>query len=244
MRMLIADPDASDLATMQTGLNFYREDWEIDTTTTAEAALQQYRQNAPDLLILDLQLPMRGGLELLREIRLQSDVPVILLGRRADDQTLVSALGFGADRYLVKPVSLTLLYAHLRALLRRNELNSCERPLPDLVVGDVALFLNDYSVTVGDQSIHLTPIEYKLLHLLVRNAGRLVPDRQLLRWCWGPEYETTAGYLKVFVSRIRRKIESDPTAPRHILNERGRGYRFVAPSSARRFAAQAVSAAA
>jgi two-component system KDP operon response regulator KdpE len=169
-----------------------------------------------------------SGLDVLRQIRRVSDVPVLILSSRTDEMEQVRALERGADEYVTKPTSSLVLIARIKAVLRRAELLPPERALPDLELGDLVFNFRDRRVTLAGEPVKLTPVEYKLLYHLVRNAGRLMPHDALLDRVWGAEYGHTPDHLKVFISRIRSKIER-PGSPHCIETERGVGYTFVHP---------------
>jgi two-component system KDP operon response regulator KdpE len=199
--------------------------------TDGEAALHLFYEHDPDVVVLDVAMPGKNGFEVLQEIRRTSDVPVIMLTARTEEIDQVRGLELGADDYVVKPFSHLALLARVKAVLRRAELPPPVRTLPDFVAGDLAINFQNHQVTVRGEPKKLTPVEYKLLYHLVRNAGRLMPHQALLDRVWGPDYGATPDYLKVFVSRLRAKIELD-SGPHFIENERGVGYRFISPKDA------------
>ena len=174
-------------------------------------------------------MPRKNGFEVLQEIRRVSDVPVIMLTARGEEIDQVRGLELGADDYVVKPFSHLALLARIKAVLRRAELPPPAQALPDFVAGDLAINFQNQQVTVGGEPVKLTPVEYKLLYHLVRNAGRLMPHQALLDRVWGADYGATEHYLKVFISRLRAKLER-PGRARYIETERGLGYRFVRPT--------------
>jgi two-component system KDP operon response regulator KdpE len=179
----------------------------------------------PDLLMLDLGLPDGDGLGLLAELRQWSGMPVLVLSARSNEADTVGALDAGADDYLVKPFGVAELLARVRALLRRSM-----RPphaAARILFGAVAVDLEQRAVTRGGQPVHLTPIEYRLLSLLIAGGGRIVTQRQLLASAWGPNHVDDAHYLRVYMAGLRRKLEPDPRLPAHILTEPGVGYRLV-----------------
>ena len=193
------------------------------------AALERGRielaNRRPDLLVLDLGLPDGDGLALLAELRQWSGMPVLVLSARSNEADKVGALDAGADDYLAKPFGVAELLARVRALLRRSM-----RPpqaATRIAFGEVAVDLDQRTVTRAGQPVHLTPIEYRLLSLLIAGGGRMVTQRQLLAGAWGPNHVEHAHYLRVYMTALRRKLERDPRLPAHILTEPGVGYRLV-----------------
>jgi two-component system KDP operon response regulator KdpE len=185
-----------------------------------EAGLRQ-----PDLLILDLGLPDGNGIDLIRDLRGWSDVPVLILSARSQENDKIGALDAGADDYLTKPFSVGELRARVRALLRRRA-RSGEAASPVIEFGDVAVDLSRRLVFRAGAEVHLTPIEYRLLSTLLGHPGKVMTQRNLLREIWGPSYIESSHYLRVYVGHLRQKLEVDPTQPRHFLTETGVGYRF------------------
>jgi two-component system KDP operon response regulator KdpE len=179
----------------------------------------------PDLLVLDLGLPDGDGLTLLAELRQWSGMPALVLSARSNEVDKVGALDAGADDYLAKPFGVAELLARVRALLRR----SMRPPLAAsrIVFGEVVVDLDQRTVTRDGQPVHLTPIEYRLLSLLIAGGGRMVTQRQLLAGAWGPNHVEHAHYLRVYMTGLRRKLERDPRLPVHILTEPGVGYRLM-----------------
>ncbi|MBF0626189.1 MAG: response regulator [Magnetococcales bacterium] len=193
---------------------------------TGRQGLMDIGTRRPDLVIVDLGLPDRDGLEVIRDLRSWSAVPVLVLSARADEADKVAALDLGADDYLAKPFGMPELLARLRALLRRTSRGAEERA-PVVRLGAVEVDLVQRLVTRGGQPIHLTAIEYRLLALLIANAGRVLTHRVLLREVWGPRQMENLHYLRVYMSNLRRKLEQDPNAPAHLLTVSGVGYRLV-----------------
>ena len=179
----------------------------------------------PDLLILDLGLPDGNGIDLIRDLRGWSDVPVLILSARAQENDKIAALDAGADDYLTKPFSVGELRARLRALLRRRA-RSGESASPIIEFGNVAVDLSRRLVFRAGEEVHLTPLEYRLLSTLLGHPGKVQTQRNLLREIWGPSYIESSHYLRVYVGHLRQKLEVDPTQPQHFLTETGVGYRF------------------
>ncbi len=192
---------------------------------TGERGLVEAGTRKPDLVILDLGLPDRDGVEVVRDLRAWSAVPILILSARIDEADKVAALDAGADDYLTKPFGVAELMARARALLRRSRLAGTEQPL--VRFADIEVDLPHRRVTRSGQEVHLTPIEYRLLGLLIANAGRVLTHRQMLREVWGPSHAEDSHYLRVYMTGLRRKLEADPTLPKHLKTESGVGYRFV-----------------
>jgi two-component system KDP operon response regulator KdpE len=190
------------------------------------AALRQIAETRPDLIVLDLGLPDRDGIDLIREIRQSAETPIVVLSVRDDEKGKVQALDLGASDYVTKPFGTEELLARVRAALRHRLLEQGERPtfrLKDLEVDLVRRI-----VTRRQERIHLTPKEYDLLRLLIAHAGKVLTHRQLLREIWGPAHVEDSDYLRSYVRMLRSKIEDDPTQPQLILTEPGVGYRLNA----------------
>jgi two-component system KDP operon response regulator KdpE len=203
------------------------EGYRVVEATTAAEALEQVAAQRPDVVILDLGLPDRDGLTLTREIREWSSVPIVVLSVRDRESDKVSALEAGADDYLTKPFGVGELMARLRVALRHASVPGGTAGQPVFSSGELRIDLARRQVFVSEREVRLTPIEYKLLALLVKNAGKVLTHRQLLRQVWGPEYGDENHYVRVYVAQLRRKIEADPTRPRYLRTEPGVGYRLV-----------------
>ncbi len=224
-RVLVVDDEPQILRALQTNLR--GAGYDVETAATAEQALAAAAVNPPAAVILDLILPDRNGTEVTRELRRWSAVPILVLSAVGDEREKVAALDAGADDYVTKPFGMEELLARLRAALRR----AVPGGEPVLRVGEVEVDLEKRSVAVAGRSIQLTPNEFDLLSLFVRNEGKLLTHRTILREVWGPAYGKESHYLHVYVSQLRRKIEPDPTRPRSLLTEPGAGYRLVDPES-------------
>jgi two-component system KDP operon response regulator KdpE len=231
VKVLIVDDDAALLDALAVGFQLQWEDAEVLTANDGGAGLERFFESSPDVVLLDVNMPGRSGFEVLQQIRRVSDVPVLMLTARGEELDQVRGLQLGADDYVVKPFGHLALLARIRAVLRRAELAPPLEALPDFAAGDITVRFQDHRVTVGGDPVKLTPVEYRLLYHLVRNAGRVLPHQLLLDRVWGEAYGATLDYLKVFVSRLRAKIER-PGGPRYIQTERGLGYRFVKPGPA------------
>ncbi len=197
----------------------------IEAATAADGLARAAREH-PALVLLDLGLPDRDGVELVRELRLWSQVPIVILSARSAESEKIAALDAGADDYLTKPFGLGELLARVRATARRAaRLPADSSPLVEF--GDVRVDYLRHIVERSGQTIHLTPIEFRLLALLIASEGRVLTHRRILREIWGAGHVDSNPYLRVYVGNLRRKLEADPARPRHILTETGVGYRFV-----------------
>jgi two-component system KDP operon response regulator KdpE len=199
--------------------------WEVISAQDGLEALEMLDQERPDVVLLDIGLPEMDGFEVLKSIRLFSDVPVIMLTVRDDELGKVQGLELGADDYVTKPFSHLELLARVRAVLRRAQSLPMVHDQP-FASGDIQVDFARREVSVRDQPVALTGTEYRLLYHLVRNAGRIMTHEALLARVWGREYTDEISYLKSYVSRLRNKLEMDPHHPEHILTEYGVGYWF------------------
>jgi len=195
---------------------------------TAQEGLAQAALRPPDLVVLDLGLPDMDGLEVIRQLRGWSAVPIIILSARQQEGDKVLALDAGADDYLTKPFGVAELLARIRVALRHAARSRSGSESPLFEVGDLRVDLSLRQVIVEGKEVHLTPIEYKLLVTLVHHAGKVLTHRHLLREVWGPGYADESHYLRVYVAQLRRKLEADPARPRFLITEPGVGYRLRA----------------
>lgn len=195
---------------------------------TGRDGLFQIASRKPDVVILDLGLPDLDGLEVLREIRSWSQVPVIVLSARDQERDKVTALDSGADDYLTKPFGLNELLARIRVALRHTAGGHVAGDESIVRIGDLCVDFLKRQVCVGERELHLTPIEYRLLTMFVKSAGRVLTHRQLLKEVWGPDSLYENHYVRVYVAQLRQKIEADSARPRYLLTESGVGYRFAA----------------
>ena len=225
MKILIVDeePDVRKLVTMS--FHMQQPTWEVIGAEDGPEALERIDRQRPDVVLLDVGLPEMSGFEVLKAIRLFSDVPVIMLTVRDDELSKVQGLELGADDYVTKPVSHLELLARVRAVLRRAQSLPLvhERPF---VSGEIRVDFGRREVMVGDQVVALTGTEYRLLYHLVRNAGRVMTHEALLARAWGREYTDEISYLKSYINRLRNKLEQAPHHPEYILTEYGVGYWF------------------
>jgi two-component system KDP operon response regulator KdpE len=194
--------------------------------TTAQEGINQVGHRHPDLIILDLGLPDRDGLEVMRDLREWTTTPIIVLTARSQENDKVAALDIGADDYLTKPFGTNELLARLRVALRhaRQAVQGSDEPV--FTAGDLRVDLVYRKIFVGEKEVHLTPIEYQLLLMLIQYAGKVVTRRQLLHEVWGPDYVGESHYLRVYMGQLRHKLEADPTRPRYLITEPGVGYRL------------------
>jgi two-component system KDP operon response regulator KdpE len=192
---------------------------------TAAEGLVEANARRPDLILLDLGLPDRDGLEVIRRVRESSQLPIVVLSARGEEKDKIAALDLGADDYIAKPFGVGELLARIRAALRRS---TAVAPAGSVVrFGRIEIDLDKRVVRVGGEEVHLTPNEYRLLQVLIKYPGKVVTQRQLLNEVWGPNSVEQAQYLRVYIAQLRRKLEADPTRPKHLQTEPGIGYRLV-----------------
>lgn len=223
-RVLAVDDEPQMLRAL--AVNLRARGYVVDLASTGEVALELAGRHRPDVVVLDLGLPGIDGIEVVRGLRGWSEVPIIILSARDDHEGKVEALDAGADDYVTKPFAMDELLARLRAALRRAP------SVEEVVVMETPAFRIDLAasrITNSSGEVKLTPTERHLVEVLVRNAGKLVTQRQLLTEVWGPEYADQANYLRVHMAHVRRKLEPDPSRPRYFLTEAGVGYRFEPP---------------
>jgi two-component system KDP operon response regulator KdpE len=196
----------------------------VDVALTGAEALAIAGRRLPDVVVLDLGLPDMDGVEVLEGLRGWTTVPVLVLSARAEQAEKVAALDAGADDYVTKPFGMDELLARLRAAVRRSAPTTEDLPVVETAHFTVDLAARRVRTSAGE--VRLTPTEWHLLEVLVRNPGRLVSQRQLLQDVWGPAYEKETHYLRVYLAQLRRKLEPDPSRPVHLVTEPGMGYRF------------------
>jgi two-component system, OmpR family, KDP operon response regulator KdpE len=223
-RVLVVDDEPSIVRALR--INLTARKYEVSTATDGASGLAAVARDRPDVMILDLGLPDMDGTEVIRGVRGWSSTPIIVLSVWGQETQKVAALDAGADDYVTKPFGMDELLARLRAAVRRAA------PAPDEPVVATDHFTVDLAskkvARADGEVVSLTPTEWQLLEVLVRNRGRLVTQRQLLQEVWGPAYETESNYLRVYVAQLRRKLEPEPSRPRYLLTEPGMGYRFEA----------------
>ncbi len=196
----------------------------IEAATAREGLMQASTRN-PDVVLLDLGLPDMDGLEVTKRLREWTNTPIIVISAREQEQDKVKALDAGADDYLTKPFSAGELLARIRVALR-HALRKGDQPDPVFVLENLRVDLTRRQVFIDDQEVHLTPIEYKLLTVLMRHAGKVITHSQLLKEVWGPAHVNEVQYLRVYMTQLRHKLEKDPARPRFLMNEPGIGYRL------------------
>jgi two-component system KDP operon response regulator KdpE len=207
--------------------NLTARGYEVDVAADGEAAIRIAGEHPPDLVILDLGLPGISGIEVIDALRSWSRVPILVLSARDADPDKIAALDAGADDYVTKPFSIGELMARVRAALRRAVPTDGQQPV--VTTPDFTVDFSARTALAAGQSVHLTPIEWRIVENLVRNPGRLVSQRQLLQAVWGPTYSDETHYLRVHMTHVRRKLEPDPTRPRYFVTEAGMGYRYEPP---------------
>jgi two-component system, OmpR family, KDP operon response regulator KdpE len=208
------------------GINLRARGYEVALAADGRSALTAASQGPPDAVILDLGLPDMDGAHVIEGLRGWTEAPIVVLSARSEEADKVTALDAGADDYVTKPFGMDELLARLRAALRRADRSD---DVPAVATNNFTVDLAAKQVIASDgRAVRLTPTEWQVLEVLVRNEGKLVSQRQLLQEVWGPAYETETNYLRVYLAQLRRKLEPDPPHPRYLLTEPGMGYRFVA----------------
>jgi two-component system KDP operon response regulator KdpE len=204
------------------------EGWQVFEAETMKRGLIDAGTRKPNLIILDLGLPDGDGMNFIADIRAWSQVPVIVLSARVSEGDKIRALDAGADDYLIKPFGVGELLARVRSTIRRHRRGDGDAQ-GSFTFGDIKVDLNARLVTKANQMVHLTPTEYRLLSVLVANAGRVVTNPQLLREVWGPSHSESGHYLRIYMGHLRQKLEDDPAQPRYLLTETAVGYRLLPP---------------
>ncbi len=203
------------------------EEYQLHEAATAADGIAQAEARRPDLLLLDLGLPDLDGFEVIRRVRTSTQAPIVILSARGQEQDKIAALDLGADDYVEKPFAVGELLARIRAALRRAA--AAGRDNSELIFrfGRVEVDVDKRIAKVDGEEIHLTPNEYRLLHVLIQNPGKVLTQRLLLNEVWGPNHTDQAQYLRVYIAQLRRKLELDPARPKHLQTEPGVGYRLV-----------------
>lgn len=200
--------------------------FQVHEAENGQRGLIEIGMRKPDLVILDLGLPDMDGVELIQNVRAWSQLPILILSARSAEQRKIEALDAGADDYLTKPFGLGELLARIRVALRHSVRNP-EQPIGDtFTTGNLHVDLGKRLVQIDGQDVHLTPIQYRLLAVLVKHAGKVLTHRQILKEVWGPAYVDNPHYLRIYIGQLRQKLEPDPTQPRYLLTESGVGYRL------------------
>ena len=220
-RVLVVDDEPQILRALR--VNLQARDYDVITASTGRQALDAAAQRHPDIVVLDLGLPDMDGVEVIRGLRGWTTVPIVILSGRSQSVAKVHALDAGADDYVTKPFSVDELLARIRAVSRRTAVAD---EAPVVTFGEVTIDLRSHRTTRNGDDVRLTPTEWQLLEILIRNPGRLVSQRELIRAVRGPNYDDAAHYLRQFMAQLRHKLEADPARPHHLLTEPGMGYRF------------------
>jgi len=221
--ILVVDDEPHIVRTLR--INLRARDYEVESAGDGRSALQILAERTPEVIILDLGLPDMDGVDVLRRIRETSTVPVVVLSARQDSDDKIEALDAGADDYVTKPFGMDELLARVRAAARRSP-SAAETP-PTVRTADFVLDFASYRATRGEQEVHLTPTEWRLLSALAATPGQLVTHAALLRAAWGPSYGRESNYLRVYANQLRRKLEPDTGRPRYLITEPGIGYRLM-----------------
>jgi len=225
VRILIVDDEPDVVKVVCMSLQVQEPTWEALAAYDGEEALAIFESEQPDLVLLDIMMPEVNGFDVLKELRLFSDVPVIMLTAKGDEIDKVMGLNLGADDYITKPFGHLELLARIKAVLRRAQGLPLTHELP-FSSGDIHVDFERRQVSVKGEPVSLTGTEYRLLYHLVRNASQVLTHETLLARVWGREYTDEIDYLKVYISRLRNKLEEDPRSPQYILTEYGVGYWF------------------
>jgi two-component system, OmpR family, KDP operon response regulator KdpE len=229
VRILVVDDEPDVVESVRLGFTLQWREVDVLGAGTAEQALDAVEHDHPDIVLLDVGLPGADGFEALRQIRAFSDVPVVMLTARDDAMDKVKGLELGADDYVTKPFNHLELMARVKAVLRRLDMPAPTSRAPSFRSGDLEVDFAKQEARLRGERLELTPTEYKLLYHLVRNAGHVMSHGTLLAKVWGREYVDEVDYIRVYIRRLRDKLDDPPDAPRYIRTERGLGYRFIAP---------------
>lgn len=226
MKILIADDDPQILRALR--ITLLARGYDVVTAATGTGALDAAIAGHPDLVVLDLGMPGLTGIEVIQAIRGWSTMPILVISGRSESNDKVEALDAGADDYVTKPFAADELLARVRALSRRTPGPTDE---PVISFGDVVVDLGAHVVRRAGAIVRLTPTEWRLLEVLLRNRDRLVTREKLLTEVWGPQFTRDTGYLRLYLAQLRKKLEAEPASPRHLITEAGMGYRFVSSAS-------------
>ncbi len=225
-RILVVDDEPQLIRVLRTGLK--SRGYDVLAAEDGQSGFKLFQEWKPDLVITDLAMPNMDGLELCRRLRAISQVPIIILSAKGEERIKVEALDIGADDFVTKPFGIDELLARLRAALRRAKSQpDTQTEQTRIEVGDLRVDLESRSVSVGGREVHLTPKEFDLLVYFIRHAGKVLTHRTLLGAVWGGDYVEQDQYLRVFIGNLRKKLETNPAAPRYILTEPWVGYRFI-----------------
>jgi two-component system KDP operon response regulator KdpE len=221
-KVLIVDDEPQARRVLRTAL--IAHGFEVMDARSGEEALNKLRDETPEVILLDLKMPGIGGLETCKLIRESSDVPIMIVSARKTEKEKVEALESGADDYVTKPLGIEELVARIHAVTRRPSVAPHSRVIR---LDSVEIDLESHEVRRGDEIVHLTSKEFKLMYYFVQNAGKVISHRRILQAVWGPDYGNEVEYLRVFINQLRKKIEPNPSHPQYILTEPSSGYRFV-----------------
>lgn len=222
--IIVIEDDPAIRRFLRTGLS--TQDFIVFEADTGKQGIIEVETRKPDLVILDLGLPDMDGVEVIKAIRAWSAIPIIILSARSSEQHKIDALDAGADDYLTKPFGFGELLARIRVALRHAIKPQEHIQGGVFVTANLKVDLLNRVVSIDEQEIHLTPIQYRLLTVLVQHANRVLTHQQILKEVWGPSYQENAHYLRIYMSQLRQKLEADPTQPRFLLTESGVGYRL------------------
>ncbi len=225
--ILVVDDEAHSRALLHVTLK--QQGYRCELVSNGLEAISRALDSTPSLVLLDLGLPDVDGVEVTRRIRERSTVPIIVVSARAQEEQKILALDAGANDYVTKPFGTGEFLARIRVVLRNSDLNAEERDSGTARVGDLMVDFDMRRVTISGAEIHLTPTEYRLLRLMIRSQGRVLTHRQILKEVWGPGYATQVQYLRVYMKKLRYKIEPEPAQPKYLINEPGVGYRLRVP---------------
>ncbi|MCM1966061.1 MULTISPECIES: response regulator [unclassified Streptomyces] len=224
IKVLVVEDDAQLVRALR--INLEARKFGVETTSEGNTALRLAATRKPDVILLDLGLPDMDGIDVIKEVRKTSGVPILVLSARHTSEEKIRALDAGADDYVTKPFSMDELLARLRAAVRRQEVPSPSDEFAVIETDDFAIDLIAKKVRRGDRTVRLTPTEWHILEILITNPGRLITQTKLLLDVWGPTYSEHTNYLRVYMAQLRRKLEADPSHPRYLITEPGMGYRF------------------
>jgi two-component system KDP operon response regulator KdpE len=222
--VLVIDDEPQILRALR--INLSVRGYEVVTASSGAAALRAAAERRPDVVVLDLGLPDMSGIDVLAGLRGWMTAPVVVLSARTDPSEKVEALDAGADDYVTKPFSMDEFLARLRAAVRRGAAAASDTAQPVIHTAAFSVDLAAKMVTRQGANVHLTPTEWGMLEILVRNPGKLVGQEELLKEVWGPTHTNQSHYLRVYLAQLRRKLEDDPSHPKHLITEAGMGYRF------------------
>ncbi|MGJ0491788.1 response regulator [Methylobacter sp.] len=222
--IIVIEDDPSIRRFLRTGLSMHG--FSLFEADTGKQGIVEAGIRKPDLVILDLGLPDMDGVEVIKAIRAWSAMPIIILSARSSEQHKIDALDAGADDYLTKPFGFGELLARIRVALRHALRSQDQSQDGVFATANLKVDLNNRLVSVDGREVHLTPIQYRLLTVLVKHAGKVLTHQQILKEVWGPSYQENAHYLRIYMSQLRQKLEADPTQPKFLLTESGVGYRL------------------